>query len=85
MRNRKNPARSGRGNRLQDAHTGNASDSADAEDYPHSHGSAEYDRDDEVLRGITSEYRSRIQAEYEREQQNVTPKTKHAQIIYSTA
>lgn len=52
--------------------------------YPHKRGSPEYDRDVSLLRDITADYRSRMEAEYTQEQLSVTPQTKHAQVIYST-
>jgi hypothetical protein len=52
--------------------------------YPHKRGSPEYDRDVQILRDLTTEYRSRMEPEYEQEQQSVDDKTKHAKVIYST-
>ncbi len=52
--------------------------------YPHERGSPEYERDIGILRDLTAEYRSRMEAEYEREQESVDETTKHAQVIYST-
>ena len=42
------------------------------------------DRDMARLREITAEYRGRLQAEQEAEQQRIGPDAKVAQIIYST-
>ena len=52
--------------------------------YPHKRGSPEYNRDVQILRDLTADYRSRMQPEYEKEQQTVDDTTKHAQVIYST-
>jgi hypothetical protein len=52
--------------------------------YQHRRGSPEYERDITLLREITTEYRSRLQAEYDQEQSAVSPETKHAHVIYST-
>lgn len=53
-------------------------------DYPHKHDSVEYKRDREILHNITKEYRSRMKAEYEKEQQAIGENAKLANIIYST-
>ncbi len=52
--------------------------------YPHKRGSSAYDRDIKLLRDITADYRSRMEAEYSQEQLAITPRTKYAQVIYST-
>lgn len=52
--------------------------------YPHERGSPEYERDIGILRDLTAKYKSRMEAEYEREQESVDETTKHAQVIYST-
>ena len=52
--------------------------------YSHKRGSPQYERDIGILRGLTTEYRSRMETEYEREQRSVDETTKHAQVIYST-
>lgn len=52
--------------------------------YPHEWGSPEFERDVAILRDITMEYQSRMEAEYDQERAAITPQTKHAQIIYST-
>lgn len=51
--------------------------------YPHKRGSPKYNRDIKILRDITADYRSRMQPEYENEQQNVDETRKHALVIYS--
>ena len=53
-------------------------------DYPHKHGSAEYERDHEILRALTVEYKSLQEEEYKREQEFVDETTKHAHLVYST-
>lgn len=52
--------------------------------YPHKRGSPGYNRDVQILRDLTADYRSRMQPEYEKEQQTVDDTTKYAQVIYST-
>jgi hypothetical protein len=52
--------------------------------YQHRLGSPEYERDMTLLRDITAEYRSRVQAEYDQEQSAITRETRHAHVIYST-
>lgn len=52
--------------------------------YPHKRGSPEYNRDVNILRDLTVDYRSRMQPEYDKEQQTVGATTKHAKVIYST-
>lgn len=56
------------------------------DDYPYVHkrGSPEYNRDVQILRDLTIEYRSRMKNEYEKEQKTVTEQTKLAHVIYST-
>lgn len=54
------------------------------DEYPYERGSPEYNRDVQILRDITIEYRSRMQTEYDQEQQSVDETTKYAQVIYST-
>lgn len=54
------------------------------DDYPNKHDSPEYNRDRDILRAITADYRSRIDTEYNKEQQSINERTKRAHVIYST-
>jgi hypothetical protein len=52
--------------------------------YPHARDSAEYKRDIGILRDLTTQYRSNMQAEFDKEQETISEDAKQAQIIYST-
>lgn len=54
------------------------------DDYPHARGSAEYNRDVGILRDLTTQYRDKMQAEYDKEQSVISDDAKQAQIVYST-